>query len=910
MRAWFEDSLWPCDCFLLRSVSTTTGAAQTLTRLAQILSETLDLSAVLGRVAEAALDLVPDSAARIWTVEDGRLCRSAGAGMLEPSGAERAGLAVGDGWARRVVTTLEPVIVDDAAVSAAAIPLLVQRRLVGVLVLATRGPHRFAADELSFLDCFGVHAAIAIQTATLFARAERRRRAAEALAEVTRLMSQSLDVDDVGQRIVDSVRGLFDAVTAVLYRWDTELKDLTALSLSGDWGPVLDHVVFPAGTGVTALAVGQRRTVSTADVLTDAAVTLAPSVRARFAGSRARAQLAVPLIMRDRIIGALAIGRPAGATFDEADVALAQAFGDQAAVALQNAGLFEEQLLLLDNARTRRARLQALLDVGREVSRIQPPASLLERIATTCGRLLQTDSVGIRLVEGDDLVVAYASGGARDVMSTPRLKIGESLSGLVAASGQTLVLSDPAADPRLIPVHRAAMERLGYRALVAAPIKAGERIAGVLSVQTRRRLGFSEEDVEVVTAFAGQVGVALHNNRLYEELQQAYRELTLTQDQLLQSQKMEAIGRLAGGIAHDFNNLLTVIAGQTYMLRNQAAAGPVREGVERIEATAERAAELIRQLLAFSRKQVLQPGVLRLNAIVESMAPMLTRLIGEDIELSTRLEPQLLHVKADPTQVEQVIMNLVVNARDAMPRGGQLTVATGNVAVDVTSPPPHPDVTPGTYVMLAVTDTGTGMDAETRRRLFEPFYTTKEPGKGTGLGLSTVYGIVKQSGGHIWVCSEPGRGATFTICLPAVCEAPEAPAVVPPDDAPRGTETILLVEDEGDLRALVRQVLQERGYHVVEAAGPREALHLASESRSRIDLLLTDVIMPQMTGRVLADLLTAERPAMPVLFMSGYADNAVVEHGVLQAGRAYLQKPFTPIQLARVVRRVIDTARG
>jgi signal transduction histidine kinase len=887
----------------------TEHAAQTLTRLAQALTETLDLSAVLGRVAEAAVDLVPDSAARIWTVEGDRLCLSAEAGVLDGARTDRTALDIGEGWAGRAATTLEPLIVNDGGASAAAIPLLVRRRLVGVLVVVTRGPHRFAADELNLLGCFGVHAAIAIQSATLFTRADRRRRAAEALAEVTRLMSQSLDVDGVGQRIVDSVRGLFDAVTAVLYRWDTELKDLTALSLSGDWGPVLDHVVFPAGTGVTALAVGQRRTVSTADVLTDAAVTLAPRVRERFAGSRARAQLAVPLIMRDRIIGALAIGRPAGATFDEADVALAQAFGDQAAVALQNAGLFEEQLLLLENARARRARLQALLDVGREVSRIQPPTSLLERIATTCGRLLQTDSVGIRLVEGDDLVVAFASGGAREVMSKPRLKIGESLSGLVAASGQTLVLSDPAADPRLIQAHRAAMERLGYRALVAVPIKAGDRIAGVLSVQTRRRLGFSEEDIEVVTAFAGQVGVALHNNRLYEELQQAYRELTLTQDQLLQSQKMEAIGRLAGGIAHDFNNLLTVIAGQTYMLRNQTGAGPVREGVERIEGTAERAAELIRQLLAFSRKQVLQPGILRLNAIVESMAPMLTRVIGEDIELSTRLEPRLLHVKADPTQIEQVIMNLAVNARDAMPRGGQLTLETANVTVDALYAAQHPDVTPGAYVMLAVSDTGTGMDAETRRRLFEPFYTTKEPGKGTGLGLSTVYGIVKQSGGHIWVYSEPGRGATFKIYLPVASEAADVPAVVPPDDVPCGTETILLVEDESDVRTLVRQVLQERGYRVVEATGPREALHIASDVTTPIDLLLTDVIMPQMTGRVLADLLTTEQPAMPVLFMSGYADSAVVEHGVLQAGRAYLQKPFTPMQLARVVRRVLDTAK-
>jgi signal transduction histidine kinase/ActR/RegA family two-component response regulator len=889
----------------------TEHAAQRLRRLAQALTETLDLCAVLGRVAEAAVDLVPDSAARIWTVEGEALRLRAAAGVLDGVHTDRTTLVLGEGWAGHVARTLEPLVVDEAGggASAATIPLVVRRRLVGVLVVVTRRRHRFAAGELNLLACFGVHAAVAIQIATLFTRSDRRRRAAEALAEVTRLMSQSLDVDGVGQRIVDSVRGLFDAVAAVLYRWDTELKDLTALSLSGDWGPVLDHVVFPAGTGLTAVAVGQRRTASTADVLTDAAVTLAPNVRERFAGSSARAQLAVPLIMRDRIIGALAIGRPAGATFDEADVTLAQAFGDQAAVALQNAGLFEEQAALLDNARARRARLQALLDVGREVSRLQPPTSLLERIATTCGRLLQTDSVGIRLVEGDELVVAFASGGAREVMSTPRLKIGESLSGLVAASGQTLVLGDAAADPRLIAPHRAAMERLGYRALVAVPIKAGDRIAGVLSVQTRRRLGFSEEDIEVVTAFADQVGVALHNNRLYEELQHAYRELTQTQDQLLQSQKMEAIGRLAGGIAHDFNNLLTVIAGQTYMLRNQTAAGPVREGVERIEATAERAAELIRQLLAFSRKQVLQPGVLRLNAIVESMAPMLTRVIGEDVELSARLAPRLGHVKADPTQIEQVIMNLAVNARDAMPGGGQLILETANVVVDASHGLPHPDMTPGAYVMLAVSDTGIGMDAETRRRLFEPFYTTKEPGKGTGLGLSTVYGIVKQSGGHIGVSSEPGRGATFKIYLPVASESADVPVAVMSDDVPRGTETILLVEDERDVRVLVRQVLQERGYRVVEAPGAREALQVATDG-TPIDLLLTDIIMPQMTGRVLADLLTARRPTLPVLFISGYADDAVIEPGVLQAGRAYLQKPFTPAQLARVVRRVLDGSKG
>jgi two-component system cell cycle sensor histidine kinase/response regulator CckA len=289
---------------------------------------------------------------------------------------------------------------------------------------------------------------------------------------------------------------------------------------------------------------------------------------------------------------------------------------------------------------------------------------------------------------------------------------------------------------------------------------------------------------------------------------------------------------------------------------------------------------------------------------------MLKQSLRGDIRMVFDLADELWPVEVDPAQLQIALINLAVNARDAMPRGGHLTLETANVTVDASHLTQHPEVAPGAYVVLAVSDTGAGMDAETRRRLFEPFYTTKEPGKGTGLGLSTVYGIVKQSGGHIWVYSEPGRGAAFKIFLPAVSESAIASVMVPSATVPGGTETILLVEDERDVRALVRQVLQERGYRVVEAIGPREALDLAADIVTPIDLLLTDVVMPQMTGRVLADLLTAEQPALPVLFMSGYADTAIVEHGMLQAGRAYLQKPFTPVQLARVVRRVLDAAKA
>jgi two-component system, cell cycle sensor histidine kinase and response regulator CckA len=666
------------------------------------------------------------------------------------------------------------------------------------------------------------------------------------------------------------------------------------------------HIVFPTGTGVMGLAVNEQRAIVTPDLLTDPRVMLAPDVRARIEQAPSRSVLAVPLIVHGKIVGALGVGRRLGEAFEVAEIRLAQAFGDQAAIALENARIFEEQAELLQSARRRRARLEALLDVGHEVSRIQPVGSLLERIARTCGDLLHTDSVGIRLMDGDELAVAYASGGAKDVMATRRLKIGESLSGLVAVTGQPLLLTDVARDPRLLPAHRAAMERLGYRALLAVPIKMAERVAGVLSVQTRRHDGFSPEDLQIVTAFADQVGIALNNTRLYDEVQHAYQQLERTQDQLLQSQKMDAIGRLAGGVAHDFNNLLMVITGQSHVLLRQLGPGPMHDGLERISQTADRAADLTRQLLAFSRNQVLQPKILHVNTVVGDVTPMLQRVIGEDVELRTVFGDGLANVKADASQIQQVVMNLVANARDAMPQGGRLTIETADVVLDVPYVRQHVEVTAGRYVLLAVSDTGIGMDAETRRRLFEPFYTTKELGKGTGLGLAIVYGIVKQSGGHIWVYSEPGRGTTFKIYLPAVTEDVDSVPDAAPAESPRGSETVLLVEDESEVRQVVRWILENHGYTVLEATGPGDALEIATRHTGALDLLLTDVVMPQMSGRVLADLLTPERPKMAVLFMSGYTANAVVQHWVLDPSKAYLQKPFAPDALACAIRHALD----
>ncbi len=392
----------------------------------------------------------------------------------------------------------------------------------------------------------------------------------------------------------------------------------------------------------------------------------------------------------------------------------------------------------------------------------------------------------------------------------------------------------------------------------------------------------------------------------YETFVRDVTEQRRLEGQLLQAQKMEAVGRLAGGVAHDFNNLLTVILSYSdLLLEDLPPEIPDRADVAEIRKAAVAASSLTRQLLAFSRQQVLEPRVLDVNTVVASTEKLLTRLLGEDVSLTTTLAAALGAVKVDPGQLEQIIMNLAVNARDAMPRGGRLSIETANVEMDESYVRGHPLARPGHYVMLAVSDTGIGMDAATQARIFEPFFTTKEAGKGTGLGLATVYGIVRQSSGFIWVYSEPGHGTSFKIYLPRVDE-PVSPAGAPAPQVVGGSETVLVVEDVAAVRAVTRQMLERQGYCVLEAANGATALSLARQHQSAIHLLVTDVVMPEVSGRELADQLVQLRPDMKVLFMSGYTDDAVVRHGILQEGIAYLQKPFTPDTLARKVRAVLD----
>jgi two-component system, cell cycle sensor histidine kinase and response regulator CckA len=399
------------------------------------------------------------------------------------------------------------------------------------------------------------------------------------------------------------------------------------------------------------------------------------------------------------------------------------------------------------------------------------------------------------------------------------------------------------------------------------------------------------------------IGVAID----ITEQRRAEQALKESEEQLRQAQKMEAIGKLAGGIAHDFNNLLTAILVQCdFLLMQMKFEDPLHNKVLEIKKAGDRAAALTKQLLAFSRKQVLQPKTLRLNDIVSDLYNMLKRLIGEHIELIIVLDPDCGYVKADQGQVEQVIMNLVVNSRDAMPNGGKLTIETKNVSLDSIYARSHISVQPGEYVMVAISDNGVGMTDDTKRRIFEPFFTTKELGKGTGLGLSTVYGIVKQSGGNIWVYSELNQGTVFKIYLPRIEEKVDEEIKEEVSvEIPCGTETILLVEDEDMVRELTREILELYGYKILEAPHPDEAISICHRYNGPIHMMITDVVMPKISGKQLADRLSKVRPEMSVLYMSGYTDEAIVHHGMLDNNINFIQKPFTPETLAQTVRRLI-----
>ena len=522
-------------------------------------------------------------------------------------------------------------------------------------------------------------------------------------------------------------------------------------------------------------------------------------------------------------------------------------------------------------------------EIGAALNGNQPLPESLAASAEILRRHLDLTMVGVWILGADEETLelhasAVAPGRAVDASRVPMN--GSALGRLVRQRRPYTAISLPKdlAEPALD-----WAVRDGLKALVSQPLVVDDRLVGAVTSLASHPL--DDMALSGFGAAAGDIARHVDRRRVADALHES-------EVQLRQLQKMEAVGRLAGGIAHDFNNLLTVILGRSRLLLEAMTADhPHRRSVTSIDETAERAAVLTRQLLAFSRKQVLDPAVVDLNEVVTRMTDLLQRLIGEQVELAVVPGDGIGRVKVDRGQIEQVIVNLVVNARDAMPDGGRITVETS--AVTTTGPDA------GSQVRVAVTDTGTGMDAHTRARIFEPFFTTKEPGKGTGLGLATVYGIVRQSGGSIQVDSEPGVGSTFTISLPQVEGAP-ATVEAPTSPARRGTETVLVVEDETEVRALVHAVLANYGYLVLSAGRPGEALELAARHPGPIHLLVTDMVIPEMGGSALARKLLAERPETAILFMSGYT------HQTLADGPPFLQKPFTPETIARTVRSALD----
>ncbi|HEY7783268.1 MAG TPA: PAS domain S-box protein [Pyrinomonadaceae bacterium] len=550
--------------------------------------------------------------------------------------------------------------------------------------------------------------------------------------------------------------------------------------------------------------------------------------------------------------------------------------------------------------------VERIAKLGQTLGQARDLTSILRAVRNFAVVSVPCDGMMISLYEPDKetrrAVYCWTDGAEVDPGAVDNIPVKDGMTGRAIKTGSIVIDNEfHKTTGKVATVGKVDDEEFIPKSALSAPMAVMGRVVGCIEIQCYDEGAYSQEHVTAMRMAANLAANAVENVGLI----QREREKA---EQLRQSQKMEAVGQLAGGVAHDFNNLLTAITGYSDLsLRKIETNHPLRRNLEEIKKAGTRAASLTRQLLAFSRKQMLQAEVLDLNSVVDDMDKMLRRLIGEDIDLVTLLDPAIHPIKADPGQIEQTLMNLAVNARDAMPTGGKLTIETGQKYLDKTYAKNHVAVNPGMYIMLAVSDNGTGMDEETKRRIFEPFFTTKEIGKGTGLGLSTVYGIVKQTGGNIWVYSELGKGTTFKVYLPVAEEVVSATDMKPASpEIPQGRETILLVEDEEMVRTLTCEVLQTCGYRVLSAANGEEACEISSNFEGDIDLIITDVVMPQMGGRDLAERLAATRPNTSVLYMSGYTDDAIVRHGVLDKNMPFLQKPFSPDSLARKVKEVLD----
>jgi PAS domain S-box-containing protein len=973
--------------------------AEIVSGLVSSITASLDLGTVLQRVVEGAKELCAADLVRIALRESGSplVAHQVGVG---PPGFEarlRPAVGVGEGSGGLVLATGKPFRTEDyqadprisehfkeaaraiGTIAHMVVPIRTGARIDGLIYVSRLTRRPFTEREETRLGRLADHAAIAIDNARLHRESERRRRAAEELGAAARILAESLDPTAVGERIVNGLLALVHAKSASVRRLEPD-GSLVAVawagrSLAHRRGP--GHRTAPGHGGIHH-AVTRNEAVWSRDLLAEPDVVLTEEARAMLLASGDRAILAVPLRAKGAVMGVLTVADDVGREYSIEEVSLTQAFADQAAVALENARLFDAE----QSARVEaQAAFEALAESERALSALignlpgytyrcayEPsytPLFISEGVQAITGfsareYLVERTVNGRELVHPDDRHTVWGTVQAAVAARKPfqcsyRLIdrsgeekwVWEQGGAVFAPTGEPVCLEGFVTDITPLKQAEAALteSEQRYRDLVenasdavftldrhgrfTAVNAATERLTGygrdeLLTrrihallppedlERARRRVAAASDrpavfECELLARDGHRVRIEVSARGLSRDGQRVAvygiaRDVTerhRQEDELRQAQKMEAIGRLAGGIAHDFNNLLTVIGGRAELLLARLPAGTRAHGdATLVKETAERAAELTRQLLAFSRRQVLQPSVLDVRTVIAGMETLLRRLLGEDVDLVIALPPRLAAVRADRGQLEQVVMNLAINAREAMPRGGRLTIAAAMVGSD--------EMPDGRHVRLTVTDTGNGMDEETRSRVFEPFFTTKTTAHSTGLGLATVYGIVAQSGGRIAVDSTLGVGTTFTVELPATGEERLEASPPEPGGDVGGAESVLLVEDESAVRELAYDILTGLGYRVLIAGGAEEGVRVMRAHPGLIDLVLTDVVMPDGSGREMVDRLRALRGDFKVLYMSGYTDDVVIQRGLVTSEVAFLQKPFTTAGLAQRVREVLD----
>jgi PAS domain S-box-containing protein len=843
---------------LLTQTTEMLAREQRLNEIARTLSESLDLHTLIPNVVRLAAELIGAEAGALSILSaDGQLL-SLPYNFNYPDGLRRDPVPrAHGGLAWHIVMTGEPILLDDYSEHPDArkdqtwikgflgVPVVAGGATLGTLFLINGDPRRhFSARDLALVESIGRQAGVAIQNARLFAAEQRRVALLTAIYETGLDVSGQLDLSVLLQTLVERAAQLLGGQYGGLYLLE---PDGQTLDLVASLPPVYRGTRRRLGEGMSG------KVALTGEPLLIDNYREWPDRLAIYADEPFGAVAAVPIVWQGRVIGVIDVIDEQPNRFGDEDIATLRLLAAQAAVAIQNAQLY----LAARHAVQHKDEALALLDT-----------------------LLASAPIGMAFLDRELRYVRVNHALAALNGLAPEAHLGRALHELLPALGSTF-------------------EPLMRRVLATGEPSAELEVSGHVARPNRQRHWlvsfYPVRNQESQVLGVGAIVMDITERKRLEA-------------QFLQAQKMESVGQLAGGIAHDFNNLLTAIAGYAEMARDSSPLDDIiRSDLDEILKAADRASSLTRQLLAFARKQNIEPHALNLNELILEIDKLLRRLIGEDIELVMLTAPDLGLIKADPGQIEQVLINLAVNARHAMPAGGKLTIETRNLMLDEDEARQHIGVTPGLYILLAISDSGMGMDHDTQEHLFEPFFTTKGPGRGTGLGLATCYGIIKQHGGHISAYSELGHGTTFKILLPRT-SGPAMPAP-PRDDTgalPQGDELVLLAEDEPAVRAMAARVLRQQGYHVLEAANGEEALQIARQLSEPIALLLTDMVMPRMGGKPLAEQIAQLRPTIRVLFMSGYTDAAVIQHSQAQPGSAFLQKPFSPATLARKVREVLD----